>query len=86
MRRNQWPPREPQTYRVKKSYRKRNLTVPTCAASSKESGQEFPEDVLTIKKEMDPRFEITTLVVKLEQERRFPILLFENVKGTSSPW
>lgn len=47
--------------------------------------QEFPEDVLTIKKEMDPRFEIATLVVKLEQERRFPILLFENVKGSKFP-
>ena len=44
--------------------------------------QEFPEDVLTISKEVDPRFEITALVVKLEQERRFPILIFENVKGT----
>ena len=47
--------------------------------------QEFPEDVLTIKKEMDPRFEIATLVVKLEQERRFPVLLFENVKGSKFP-
>ena len=47
--------------------------------------QEFPEDVLTISKEVDPRFEITALVVKLEQERRFPILIFENVKGTKFP-
>ena len=47
--------------------------------------QEFPEDVLTISKEVDPRFEITALVVKLEQERRFPILILENVKGTKFP-
>ena len=47
--------------------------------------QEFPEDVLTISKEVDPRFEITALVVKLEQDRRFPILIFENVKGTKFP-
>ena len=47
--------------------------------------QEFPEDVLTISKEVDPRFEITALVAKLEQERRFPILIFENVKGTKFP-
>ena len=47
--------------------------------------QESPEDVLTIKKEMDPRFEMATLVVKLEQERRFPILVFENVKGSEFP-
>src|SRR5207245_10111958 len=47
--------------------------------------QEAPEDVLTISKEVDPRFEITALVVKLEEERRFPILIFENVKGTKFP-
>ena len=47
--------------------------------------QEFPEEVLTIAKEVDPRFEITALVAKLEQERRFPILVFENVKSTKSP-
>jgi 2,5-furandicarboxylate decarboxylase 1 len=44
--------------------------------------REHPEDVLTINKEMDPRFEITALVLKLEQERRFPILVCENVKGS----
>ena len=47
--------------------------------------QESPEDVLIIKKEMDPRFEIATLVVKLEQERRFPLLVFDNVKGSEFP-
>jgi 2,5-furandicarboxylate decarboxylase 1 len=47
--------------------------------------QESPEDVLTVSKEVDPRFEITALVVKLEQERRFPILAFENVRGTKFP-
>ena len=47
--------------------------------------QETPEDFLTITKEVDPRFEITALVAKLEQEKRFPVLLFENVKGTKFP-
>jgi UbiD family decarboxylase len=47
--------------------------------------QKSPEDVVTIKKEMDPRFEITALVVKLEGERRFPILVYEKVKGTQFP-
>src|SRR5262245_27361953 len=47
--------------------------------------EESPEDVLTISKEVDPRFEITALVAKLEQEKRFPILIFENVKGTKFP-
>ena len=37
--------------------------------------QEFPEDVLTIKKEMDPRFEIATLV-QTQRVPRFPLILF----------
>ena len=47
--------------------------------------QNQPEEVLTISREVDPRFEITALVVKLEQERRFPILIFENVRGSKFP-
>jgi 2,5-furandicarboxylate decarboxylase 1 len=46
---------------------------------------EFPDEILTINREVDPRFEITALVAKLEQERRFPILAFENVRGTKFP-
>ena len=34
---------------------------------------------------MNPRFEMATLVVKLEQERRFLILVFDNVKGSEFP-
>jgi len=46
--------------------------------------QNHPEDFLTVSREVDPAFEITAITVKLEQEaKRRPILLFENVKGTS---
>src|SRR5712691_6039987 len=45
-----------------------------------------PDDVQVIKKEIDPAYEITALVVKLERElKRRPILIFENVKGTKFP-
>ncbi|MBI3934901.1 MAG: UbiD family decarboxylase, partial [Acidobacteria bacterium] len=47
--------------------------------------EESPEEVLTISREVDPRFEITALVVKLERERRYPILIFEKVKGSAFP-
>ena len=47
--------------------------------------RDHPEEVLTISREVDPRFEITALVVKLEQERRFPILIFEKVRGSKFP-
>jgi UbiD family decarboxylase len=45
-----------------------------------------PEDFQIVSKPVDPAYEITALVVKLEREaRRRPILLFENVKGTKFP-
>jgi UbiD family decarboxylase len=45
-----------------------------------------PEDFQIVAKPVDPAYEITALVVKLEREaRRRPVLLFENVKGTKFP-
>src|SRR5881398_191100 len=45
-----------------------------------------PGDFEIVSKSVDPRFEITALVVKLEREgKRRPVLLFENVKGTRFP-
>jgi len=45
-----------------------------------------PEDLLVISKEVDPAYELTAIVVKLEQEaKRRPIVLFEKVKGTKFP-
>src|SRR5574341_31619 len=45
-----------------------------------------PEDFRIVGKSVDPAYEITALVVKLEREaRQRPVLLFENVKGTKFP-
>ena len=45
-----------------------------------------PEELAVVSKEVDPAYEITALVVKLEKEaRRRPVLLFEKVKGTPFP-
>src|SRR5437660_604946 len=45
-----------------------------------------PGDFEIVSRAVDPRFEITALVVKLEREgKRRPVLLFENVKGTKFP-
>ena len=45
-----------------------------------------PDDVVTISKEMNPSFEITAGVAKLEREaRKRPVLIFENVKGGKFP-
>jgi UbiD family decarboxylase len=45
-----------------------------------------PEDFQIVSRPVDPAYEITALVVKLEKEaRRRPVVLFENVKGTAFP-
>jgi UbiD family decarboxylase len=45
-----------------------------------------PDDILIVGRELDPAFEITALVVKLEREaRRRPVLLCERVRGTRFP-
>jgi 2,5-furandicarboxylate decarboxylase 1 len=45
-----------------------------------------PTDVQVVTRAVDPRHELTALVVKLEKERKQrPILLFESVKGTKLP-
>ena len=48
--------------------------------------QRKPDDFVVVSREVDPAYEITALVVKLERERkRRPVLLFEKVKGCSFP-
>jgi 2,5-furandicarboxylate decarboxylase 1 len=45
-----------------------------------------PADFQIVSRPVDPAYEITALVAKLEKEgRRRPVLLFENVRGTSFP-
>lgn len=44
-----------------------------------------PEEIIRVKREIDPKYEIMAIVSKLEQQRRVPILIFENVKGTEFP-
>ena len=42
---------------------------------------QMPEDVVRIKKEISPKFEITAIQQHLENEDRYPLLIFENVKN-----
>src|SRR6266511_857873 len=45
-----------------------------------------PDDLAVISRELDPAYELTALVVKLEREgRRRPVLLCERMKGTTFP-
>jgi 2,5-furandicarboxylate decarboxylase 1 len=45
-----------------------------------------PSEVQIVSREVDPAYEITAIVVKLEQEaKRRPVLVFEKVKGSPFP-
>lgn len=48
--------------------------------------RERPNDLVVVSREVDPAYEITALVVKLEREQRWrSVLLFERVWGTRFP-
>ena len=45
-----------------------------------------PDELVIVSKEVDPAYEITALVVKLERERRRrPVIIFERVRGSRFP-
>jgi UbiD family decarboxylase len=45
-----------------------------------------PDELVLVSKEVDPAYEITALVVKLEREaRRRPVIVFERVRGSRFP-
>jgi len=47
--------------------------------------QSRPADLVTVAREVDPRYETTAIVAKLEDRRRSPILRFDSVKGCALP-
>ncbi len=51
----------------------------------KEIETEEPEQLLRVKREVDPHFEVTGVLARLEKERKFPVVIFENVKGSTLP-
>jgi 2,5-furandicarboxylate decarboxylase 1 len=50
-----------------------------------EVGKARPNDILVVTREVDPVFELTGVVAKLEQSGEFPAVLFRKVKGSSFP-
>jgi 2,5-furandicarboxylate decarboxylase 1 len=46
---------------------------------------EHPEHVIRIKKEVDPKFGVSGIIERLERDGRFPMVIFENVKGSRFP-
>jgi 2,5-furandicarboxylate decarboxylase 1 len=46
---------------------------------------EHPEHVVRITKEVDPKFGVSGILERLERDGRFPLVIFENVKGSTIP-
>ena len=51
----------------------------------KEVEEKQPDDFVTIKKEVDPRFELCGVVRKFQDLGKYPLVYFEKVKGSSFP-
>jgi 2,5-furandicarboxylate decarboxylase 1 len=47
--------------------------------------REHPDQVVYVDREVDPRFEVTALLAKLERQGRFPVVIFRNVRGSRLP-
>lgn len=45
----------------------------------------YPDDLLRVTEEVDPIFEVTAILNKLEKQSKFPMVIFENVKGSKIP-
>ncbi|MDA1324053.1 MAG: UbiD family decarboxylase [Proteobacteria bacterium] len=46
---------------------------------------EHPDQIVRITKEVDPKFEVSGIVERLEKDGRFPLVIFENVRGSKIP-
>lgn len=44
--------------------------------------QDSPEQVIRVSREVDPNIEVTAVLDRLEKEQQFPVVIFENVKGS----
>ncbi|MBI2848914.1 MAG: UbiD family decarboxylase [Chloroflexi bacterium] len=51
----------------------------------KEYEEKFPEEFIRVKKPVDPQYEVTAIVRKLAREHRYPVLFFENMRGSEYP-
>ena len=46
---------------------------------------EHPEQVIRVSKQVDPKFEVSGILERLERDGRFPLVIFDNVKGSKIP-
>ena len=46
---------------------------------------EHPEEIIRITKEVDPKFGVSGILHRLEKDEKFPLVIFENIKGSKIP-
>ena len=47
--------------------------------------QNHPDQIYYVDREVDPKFEVTALLAKLERQGRYPVVIFRNVRGSKIP-
>src|SRR5260221_3269385 len=47
--------------------------------------KEHPEQVVRIKKEVDPKYGVSGIIERRERDGKFPLVIFENVRGSKIP-
>src|SRR5919197_5240325 len=47
--------------------------------------REHPDQLFYVDREVDPKFEATALLAKLERQKRYPVVVFRNVRGSKLP-
>jgi 2,5-furandicarboxylate decarboxylase 1 len=45
----------------------------------------YPNEILRVKREVDPIYEATAILWRLEREQRFPVVIFDNITGSDIP-
>ena len=46
---------------------------------------EHPEEIIRITKEVEPKFGVSGILHRLEKDERFPLVIFEHIKGSKIP-
>src|SRR3970282_990541 len=50
-----------------------------------ELGRKHPGEIVVVDREIDPKFEASAVVEKLERQEKFPLVFFKKLKGSAFP-
>ena len=52
----------------------------------RELEEKYPDDIAYVDTPTDPLFEPSALVAKLGSQKKRPVIVFKNIKGSAYPW